>query len=61
MQGLALKVVVSAADTQDRDGARLVAQALQVYGPALPRLTKVWAAGTAGHWPTSYATRWAGS
>jgi putative transposase len=48
-QGFALKVVVSAADTQDRDGARLVAQALQVYGPALPRLSKVWAdAGYSG-------------
>ena len=44
-QGFALKVVVSAADVQDRDGARLVAQALRVYGPALPRLTKVWADG----------------
>lgn len=42
-QGFALKVVVSAADVQDRDGARLVAQALQTYGPDLPRLTKVWA------------------
>ena len=48
-QGFALKVVVSAADTQDRDGARLVAHALRVYGPALPRLTKVWAdAGYSG-------------
>lgn len=48
-QGFALKVVVSAADVQDRDGARLVAQALQVYGPDLPRLTKVWAdAGYSG-------------
>ncbi len=48
-QGFALKVVVSAADTQDRGGARLVAQALQVYGPALPRPTKVWAdAGYSG-------------
>ncbi len=48
-QGFALKVVVSAADTQDRDGARLVAQALRVYGPAFPRLTKVWAdAGYSG-------------
>lgn len=42
-QGFALKVVVSAADVQDRDGARLVAHALQAYGPELPRLTKVWA------------------
>lgn len=48
-QGFALKVVVSAADVQDRDGARLVAQALQVYGPPFPRLTKVWAdAGYSG-------------
>jgi putative transposase len=48
-QGFALKVVVSAADVQDRDGARLVAHALQVYGPELPRLTKVWAdAGYSG-------------
>jgi len=48
-QGFALKVVVSAADTQDRDGARLVAQALRVYGPALPHLRKVWAdAGYSG-------------
>lgn len=48
-QGFALKVVVSAADVQDRDGARLVAQALQAYGPELPRLTKVWAdAGYSG-------------
>ncbi len=44
-QGFALKVVVSAADVQDRAGARLVAHALQVYGPQLPRLTKVWADG----------------
>lgn len=44
-QGFALKVVVSAADVQDRDGARLVAHALQQYGPELPRLTKVWADG----------------
>jgi putative transposase len=48
-QGFALKVVVSAADVQDRDGARLVAQALRLYGPALPRLTTVWAdAGYSG-------------
>src|SRR5579859_4090711 len=44
-QGFALKVVVSAADVQDRDGARLVAHAVQVYGLALPRLSKVWADG----------------
>lgn len=44
-QGFALKVVVSAADVQDRDGARLVAHALQQYGPELPRLSKVWADG----------------
>jgi putative transposase len=42
-QGFVLKVVVSAADTQDRDGARLLAQALRCYGPELPRLTKIWA------------------
>lgn len=48
-QGFALKVVVSAADVQDRDGARLVAHALRVYGPAFPRLRKVWAdAGYSG-------------
>ena len=44
-QGFALKVVVSAADVQDRDGARLVAHAVQAYGPELPRLRKVWADG----------------
>jgi putative transposase len=42
-QGFALKVVVSAADVQDRDGARLVAHALRLYGPDLPRLRTVWA------------------
>ena len=42
-QGFALKVVVSAADVQDRDGARLVAHALHLYGPVFPRLRKVWA------------------
>lgn len=48
-QGFALKVVVSAADVQDRDGARLVAHALQIYGPPLPRLRRVWAdAGYSG-------------
>jgi putative transposase len=48
-QGLVLKVVVSAADVQDRDGARLLAHALQLYGPDLPRLSLVWAdAGYAG-------------
>jgi putative transposase len=48
-QGLVLKVVVSAADVQDRDGARLLAQALQLYGPDLPRLALVWAdAGYSG-------------
>jgi putative transposase len=48
-QGFVLKVVVSAADVQDRDGARLVAQALRVYGPELPQLRKVWAdAGYSG-------------
>jgi putative transposase len=48
-QGFVLKVVVSAADVPDRDGARLVAQALRGYGPDLPRLRKVWAdAGYSG-------------
>jgi putative transposase len=48
-QGFVLKVVVSAADVQDRDGARLVAHAVQLYGPALPRLALVWAdAGYSG-------------
>jgi putative transposase len=42
-QGLLLKVVVSAADVQDRDGARLLAHALRLYGPHLPRLSLVWA------------------
>jgi putative transposase len=42
-QGFVLKVVVSAADVQDRDGARLVAQALRLYGPEFPRLSLVWA------------------
>ena len=42
-QGFVLKVVVSAADVQDRDGARLVAHALRQYGPPLPRLQRVWA------------------
>jgi putative transposase len=48
-QGFVLKVVVSAADGQDRDGACLVAHAVQLYGPALPRLAVVWAdAGYSG-------------
>jgi putative transposase len=48
-QGFVLKVVVSAADVQDRDGARLRAQALRFDGPAFPRLSLVWAdAGDAG-------------
>jgi len=47
--GCALTVVVSAADVQDRDGARLVAHALRLYGPDLPRLSLVWAdAGYSG-------------
>jgi putative transposase len=48
-QGFVLKVVVSAADVQDRDGARLLAHALRFYGPQFPRLSLVWAdAGYAG-------------
>lgn len=42
-QGFVLTVVVSAADVQDRDGARLVAHALRLYGPGLPRLRHLWA------------------
>jgi putative transposase len=42
-QGFLLKVVVSAADVQDRDGARLLAHALRFYGPQFPRLSLVWA------------------
>jgi len=42
-QGFVLKVVVSAADVQDRDGARLIAQAVRHFGPTLPRLRRVWA------------------
>ena len=38
-----LKVVVSAAEVQDRDGARLLTPALQLDGPDLPRLALVWA------------------
>jgi DDE family transposase len=34
-QGFVLKVVVSAADVQDRDGARLLAHAVRFYGPDL--------------------------
>lgn len=41
-QGFALKVVVSAADVPDRDGARLLAHALRLYGPDLPCLRRVW-------------------
>jgi putative transposase len=36
-------VVVSAADGQDREGARLLAPAWRLYGPDLPRLSLVWA------------------
>ena len=42
-QGLVLKAVVSAADVQDRDGARLLGHALRLYGPDVPRLSLVWA------------------
>jgi len=42
-QGFLLKVVVSAADVQDRDGGRLVAHALRLFGPLLPRLALIWA------------------
>jgi putative transposase len=42
-QGFVLKAVVSSASVQDRDGARLLAQALRFYGPQFPRLSLVWA------------------
>ena len=42
-QGFLLKVVASAADVQDRDGARLLTHALRLFGPELPRLPLVWA------------------
>lgn len=45
-EGLVLKVVVSAADVQDRAGGELVGQALRLYGPPLPRLVKVWVDGS---------------
>jgi putative transposase len=52
--GLVLKVVVSAANVSDAAGGRLVGQALRTEGPALPRLTKLWAdsayAGTLEDW-----------
>jgi putative transposase len=47
-QGFVLKVVVSAADGQDRDGARLLAHAVRFYGPDLPRLSLVWADAASG-------------
>lgn len=42
-QGFLLKAVVSAADVQDRDGGRLVAHAVRLFGPELPRLALIWA------------------
>lgn len=42
-QGFLLKVVVSTADVQDRDGGRLVAYAVRLFGPSLPRLALIWA------------------
>jgi len=60
-QGLLLKVVVSAADVQDRDGARLLAHAVRLYGPHLPRLSLVWAdAAYGGSWWRTFASTWAG-
>jgi putative transposase len=44
-EGFVLKAVVSAADVQDRDGGALLARALRLYGPELPRLAKVWVDG----------------
>src|SRR5262249_59628687 len=49
-QGFVLKVVVSSANVQDRDGARLRAHALRLYGPKFPRLSLLWAdAAYGGH------------
>jgi putative transposase len=42
-QGFLLKVVVSGAEAQDRDGGRLVAHAVRLFGPPLPRLALIWA------------------
>jgi len=44
-EGLVLKAVVSAADVSDRVGGELVAYALRLFGPDLPRLLKVWVDG----------------
>jgi putative transposase len=41
--GFRLTVVVWAADVQDRDGGRLLAHALRLFGPSLPRLALIWA------------------
>ena len=50
-QGFPLKVVASAADVRDREGAPLLAQALRLFGPDLPRLALVWAdAAYRGPW-----------
>src|SRR5262249_22175575 len=39
--GFLLQVVVSGADVQGRDGGRLVAHAIQLFGPAPPRLKRI--------------------
>jgi len=44
-EGFVLQAVVSAADVSDRAGGELVAHALRLFGPVLPRLTTVWADG----------------
>ena len=41
--GFLLKVVVSGAEVQDRDGGRLVGHAVRLFGPSLPRLALIWA------------------
>lgn len=48
-EGLVLKAVVSAADVLDRDGGELVGWAVKLFGPALPRLVKVWVDGAYEH------------
>jgi hypothetical protein len=42
-QGFRLKVVVSGAEAQDRDGGRLVAHDVRLFGPSLPRRALIWA------------------
>jgi putative transposase len=43
--GRVLKAVVHAASVQDRDGGRLVGDAVQTSGPEWPRLQQIWVDG----------------